>query len=48
MFYHGVDNKRMGISLKKEYVNGVLVVKRLSSRNMNLKLEIEGVLLCCQ
>ncbi|KAK3556710.1 hypothetical protein QTP70_015094, partial [Hemibagrus guttatus] len=45
--YYGVDSKRngVGVVLKEEFVRNVLEVKRVSDRVMNLKLEIEGVML---
>ncbi|KAK3508165.1 hypothetical protein QTP70_015364, partial [Hemibagrus guttatus] len=47
LFYYGVDSKRngVGVVLKEEFVRNVLEVKRVSDRVMNLKLEIEGVML---
>ncbi|KAK3529997.1 hypothetical protein QTP86_009383 [Hemibagrus guttatus] len=47
LFYYGVDSKRngVGVALKEEFVRNVLKVKRVSDRVMNLKLEIERVML---
>ncbi|KAK3523754.1 hypothetical protein QTP70_009236 [Hemibagrus guttatus] len=47
LFYYGVDSKRngVGVVLKEEFVRNVLEVKRVSDRVMNLKLEVEGVML---
>ncbi|KAK3539708.1 hypothetical protein QTP70_012041 [Hemibagrus guttatus] len=47
LFYYGVDSKRneVGVVLKEEFVRNVLEVKRVSDREMSLKLEIEGVML---
>ncbi|KAK3510913.1 hypothetical protein QTP70_025546 [Hemibagrus guttatus] len=47
LFYYGVDSKRngVGVALKEEFVRNVLEVKRVSDRVMNLKLEIERVML---
>ncbi|KAK3548010.1 hypothetical protein QTP70_002315 [Hemibagrus guttatus] len=47
LFYYGVDSKRngVGVVLKEEFGRNVLEVKRVSDRVMNLKLEIEGVML---
>lgn len=42
-----MDGKRngVGVILKEEYVNSVLEVKIVSDRMMNVKLEIEGVMI---
>ncbi|KAK3573123.1 hypothetical protein QTP86_014136 [Hemibagrus guttatus] len=47
LLYYGVDSKRngVGVVLKEEFVRNVLEVKRVSDRVMNLKSEIEGVML---
>ncbi|KAI5610647.1 hypothetical protein C0J50_11997 [Silurus asotus] len=46
LFYHGVDEKRngVGVILKEEYSKSVVEVKRVSDRGMNMKLEVEGVM----
>ncbi|KAI5615035.1 hypothetical protein C0J50_10919, partial [Silurus asotus] len=47
LFYHGVAGKRngVGVILKEEYSKSVVVVKRVSDRVMNVKLEVEGVII---
>ncbi|KAF7690015.1 hypothetical protein HF521_011819 [Silurus meridionalis] len=47
LFYHGVDGKRngVGVILKEEYSKGVVEVKRVSDRVMNVKLEVEGMMM---
>ncbi|KAF7691849.1 hypothetical protein C0J45_17882 [Silurus meridionalis] len=47
LFYHGVDGKRncVGVILKEEYSKSVVEVKRVSDRVMNVKLELEGVMI---
>ena len=53
LYYHGVDRKRngVGVILEEEYVKSVVKLKRVSDRVMNVKLEIEGVMMnvdsCC-
>ncbi|KAF7710092.1 hypothetical protein HF521_008964 [Silurus meridionalis] len=46
-FYHGVDGKRngVGVILKEEYNKSVVEVKRVSDRVINVKLEVEGVMI---
>ncbi|KAI5090388.1 hypothetical protein C0J45_19249 [Silurus meridionalis] len=47
LFYHGVAGKRngVGVILKEEYSKSVVEVKRVSDRVMNVKLEVEGVII---
>ncbi|KAI5616363.1 hypothetical protein C0J50_24070 [Silurus asotus] len=47
LFYYGVDEKRngVGVMLKEEYSNSVVEVKRVSDRLMNVKLEVEGMMI---
>ncbi|KAF7705670.1 hypothetical protein HF521_020956, partial [Silurus meridionalis] len=47
LFYHGVDGKRNGVGgiLKEEYSKSVVEVKRVSDRVMNVKLEVEGMMI---
>ncbi|KAI5615444.1 hypothetical protein C0J50_0125 [Silurus asotus] len=47
LFYHGVDGKRngVGVILKEEYSKSIVEVKRLSDRVMNIKLEVEGMMI---
>ncbi|KAI5094339.1 hypothetical protein C0J45_16063 [Silurus meridionalis] len=47
LFYHGVDGKRngVGVILKEEYSKSVVEVKRVSGRVMNVKLEVEGMMI---
>ncbi|KAI5086693.1 hypothetical protein C0J45_1172 [Silurus meridionalis] len=47
LFYHGVDAKRNGIGviLKEECSKSVVEVKRVSNKVMNMKLEVEGVII---
>ncbi|KAF7702094.1 hypothetical protein C0J45_9471 [Silurus meridionalis] len=47
LFYHGADEKRnsIGVILKEEYSKSVVEVKRVSDRVMNMKLEVEGVMI---
>ncbi|KAF7694127.1 hypothetical protein C0J45_16005 [Silurus meridionalis] len=47
LFYYGVDGKRngVGVILKEEYCKSVVEVKRVSDRVMNVKLEVEGILI---
>ncbi|KAI5627379.1 hypothetical protein C0J50_13071 [Silurus asotus] len=47
LLYHGVDGKRngVGVILKKEYSKCVEEVKRVSDRVMNMKLEVEGLMI---
>ncbi|KAF7703561.1 hypothetical protein C0J45_1013 [Silurus meridionalis] len=47
LFHHGVDGKRngVGVVLKEEYSKTVVEVKRVSKRVMNVKLEVEGVMI---
>ncbi|KAI5099129.1 hypothetical protein C0J45_11268 [Silurus meridionalis] len=47
LFYHGVDGKRngVGVILKEEYSKSVVEVKRVSDRVMNVKLEVEGMMI---
>ena len=47
LFYHGVDGKRSGVGviLKEEYSKSVVEVKRVSDRVINVKLEVEGVMI---
>ncbi|KAF7706368.1 hypothetical protein HF521_019622, partial [Silurus meridionalis] len=46
LLYHGVDGKRNGVViLKEEYSKSVVEVKRVSDRVMNMKLEVEGVMI---
>ncbi|KAI5099291.1 hypothetical protein C0J45_11430 [Silurus meridionalis] len=47
LFFHGVDGKRngVGVILKEEYSKSVVEVKRVSDRVMNMKLEVEGVMI---
>ena len=44
LFYHGVDGRRsvVGVILKDEYAERVLEVRRMSDREMSVKLEVEG------
>ncbi|KAI5104378.1 hypothetical protein C0J45_6004 [Silurus meridionalis] len=47
LFYHGVDGKRngVGVILKEEYSKSVVEVKRVSDRVMNVKLDVEGLMI---
>ncbi|KAI5103065.1 hypothetical protein C0J45_6646 [Silurus meridionalis] len=47
LLYHSVDGKRngVGVILKKEYSKCVVEVKRVSDRVMNVKLEVEGLMI---
>ena len=47
LLYHGVDGRRnsVGIILKEDYAKSVAEVKRKSDRMMNVKMEIEGVMM---
>ncbi|KAF7708952.1 hypothetical protein C0J45_4279 [Silurus meridionalis] len=47
LVHHGVDGKRngVGVILKKEYSKSVVEGKRVSYRVMNVKLEVEGVMI---
>ncbi|KAI5606603.1 hypothetical protein C0J50_2102 [Silurus asotus] len=47
LFYHGVDGKRngVGVILKEAYSKSVIEVKRVSDRGMNVKLEVELVII---
>ncbi|KAI5613458.1 hypothetical protein C0J50_11346 [Silurus asotus] len=47
LFYHGVDGKRNGVGmiLKEEYSKSVVEVKRVFDRVINVKLEVEGVMI---
>ncbi|KAI5107453.1 hypothetical protein C0J45_3091 [Silurus meridionalis] len=47
LFYHGVDGKRngVGVILTEEYSKSVVEVKRVSDRVMNVKLEVEEMMI---
>ncbi|KAI5102018.1 hypothetical protein C0J45_7370 [Silurus meridionalis] len=47
LFYHGVDGKRngVGVILKEKYSKSVVAVKRVSDRVMNIKLQVEGLMI---
>ncbi|KAI5611754.1 hypothetical protein C0J50_1395, partial [Silurus asotus] len=47
LFFNGVDGKRngVGVILKEEYSKSVVKVKRVSNSVMNVKLEVEGVMI---
>ncbi|KAI5609961.1 hypothetical protein C0J50_5633 [Silurus asotus] len=47
LFFHGVDGKRngVGVILKEEYSMSVVEVKGVSDKVMNVKLEVEGVMI---
>ncbi|KAI5098241.1 hypothetical protein C0J45_11968 [Silurus meridionalis] len=47
LFYYGVNGKRnsVGLILKEEYSKSVVEVKRISDRVMNVKLEVEEVMI---
>ncbi|KAF7688136.1 hypothetical protein HF521_014142 [Silurus meridionalis] len=47
LFYHGVDGKRNGggVILKEEYSKSVVEVKRVSDRVINVKLEVEWIMI---
>ena len=47
IFYYGADERknRIGIVLRKELVESVLEVKRVSDRLMTMKLEVNGSIL---
>ncbi|KAI5625327.1 hypothetical protein C0J50_15186 [Silurus asotus] len=47
MFYYGVNGKRNGVGLilKEEYSKSVVEVKRVSGRVMNVKVEVEGMMI---
>ncbi|KAF7710678.1 hypothetical protein HF521_009550, partial [Silurus meridionalis] len=47
LFYHGVDGKRngVGVILKKEYSKSVVEVKRVFNGVMNMKVEVEGMMI---
>ncbi|KAF7704710.1 hypothetical protein HF521_021782 [Silurus meridionalis] len=47
LFYYGTGGKRnsVGVILKEEYSKSVVEVKRVSDRVMNVKLEVEGVMI---
>ncbi|KAI5098155.1 hypothetical protein C0J45_11882 [Silurus meridionalis] len=47
LFYPGVDEKRncVGLILKEEFSRSVVEVKRVSDIVMNVKLEVEGVMI---
>ncbi|KAI5607898.1 hypothetical protein C0J50_9758 [Silurus asotus] len=47
LFYYGAGGKRngVGIVLKEEYSKSVVEVKRVSDRAMNVKLEVEGMMI---
>ncbi|KAI5085372.1 hypothetical protein C0J45_23769 [Silurus meridionalis] len=47
LFFHGVDGKRngVGVILKKEYSKSVMEVKRDSDRVINVKLEVEAMMI---
>ncbi|KAF7702422.1 hypothetical protein HF521_001705 [Silurus meridionalis] len=46
-FHYGVDGKRngVGVILKEEYSDSLVEVKRVSDRVMNVKLEVEGMMI---
>ncbi|KAI5091803.1 hypothetical protein C0J45_19009 [Silurus meridionalis] len=47
LFYGGVDGKRNGVGVfqEKEFSQSVVEMKRVSNRVMNMKLEVEGVMI---
>ncbi|KAI5627382.1 hypothetical protein C0J50_13074 [Silurus asotus] len=47
LFYHGVDGKRngVGVILMEEYSKSVAEVKRVFDRVINVKLEVEEVMI---
>ncbi|KAI5099810.1 gastrula zinc finger protein XlCGF28.1-like [Silurus meridionalis] len=47
LFYYGVNGKRngVGVILKEDYSKSVVEVKRVSDKVMNLKLEVEGMMI---
>ncbi|KAI5090485.1 hypothetical protein C0J45_19346 [Silurus meridionalis] len=47
LFYHGMDGKGngVGVILKEEYSKRVVEMKRASDRVMNVKLQVEGVMI---
>ncbi|KAI5090065.1 hypothetical protein C0J45_20200 [Silurus meridionalis] len=47
LFFNGVDGKRngVGVMLMKEYSKSVVEVKKVSERVINVKLEVEGVMI---
>ncbi|KAI5619879.1 hypothetical protein C0J50_20645 [Silurus asotus] len=47
LFYHGVDRKRngVGVILNEEYSKRVVEVKRVFDRVMNVKLEVEEMMI---
>ena len=46
LLYHGMDGRRngVGVILREDYAKSVVEVKRKSDRMMNVKMEIEGVM----